>query len=390
MHVSMVFASVSRKAGGLLGVGQRLAQELARLPAARVDVIGLADEFSERDASDWAPVPVHTGKLLGPRILGWSPRYRTYLAERRPDLIHQHGIWTLSSFETERYSRAHHVPLVVSLHGMMDPWAVQNSSFKKRIAWLSYQQRNLEQAQALLVTSIREAEMLRSLGIQSPIALIPNAVDRIIGAHPAPWREELGDQRRVLLFLGRLHPKKGVSELLHGFASFRQGHPEHADTWSLVITGWDDGGYEEEFRSLARKLGLAEPALLWTGPLFGRDRDAALSHADAFILPSHSEGMPLAALEALSAGVPVLLTNECNLPIVFEHQAGISISATEDGVVHGISTLTSLSSPEREKMGERGEALVQESFTWSKVAEDTMRIYRWLLREGEKPAELLI
>lgn len=390
MNVSFVFASVSRKAGGLFGAGRRLAQELARLPETHVGAIGLTDEFTKLDAEEWAPVPVVTGTRRGPNVLGWSPGYRTFLRASRPDLVHQHGIWTLSSLETARYARQSGTPLVVSLHGMMDPWAIRHSQLKKRIAWIAYQRENLARAGALLVTSLREAEALRGLKIQTPIALIPNGVDPIETSGPAPWCDRIEAHRRVLLFLGRIHPKKGIEELLRGFASFREQDPERAAHYSLVITGWDDGGHEERLRALGRNLGLTEPSLLWTGPLFGKERDNALTHASAFILPSFSEGMPLSALEALRAGVPVLLTPECNLPLVFERQAGLRILANAESITKGIEAFAALPDHERSALGARGRALAEEAFTWVKIAHDTRRIYSWMLAEGEMPAELFV
>lgn len=390
MNISMVFGSVSRRAGGLFGAGRRLAQELHKLPETRVSAIGLTDEFTAADLNEWAPVPVFTRNVRGPTALGWSPGFQEVLRDDQPDLVHQHGIWTLSSLEISRYVRGSGTPHVISLHGMMDPWALRNSRFKKRLAWIAYQRRNLERAGALLVTSLREAEALRKLEIRTPIALIPNGTDPISKGGTAPWRGRIPSDRRVVLFLGRIHPKKGIRELLHGFAAFRQSHPELAQSWTLVVAGWDDGGHEAGYRALARELQLVEPSLLWAGPLFGPERDGALCAADAFILPSFSEGMPLAALEALSANTPVLLTDECNLPTVFGEHAGLRIEPNEASVAKGLHKLASLSEADRLEMSHRGEKLVLDSFTWRKVTEDTMAIYRWLLDLGEAPAHILV
>lgn len=390
MHVSLVFASVSRKAGGLFGVGYRLAQELERIDQVSASVVGLVDEFTCEDRALWAPVSVCTFPLQGPRLLGWSPGYQRELTRLRPDLVHAHGIWTFSSLETMRYARAHQLPYLISLHGMIDPWALRNSRNKKRVAWALYQRKSLEEAGALIVTSTREADTLRSLGISAPIALIRNGVDPITVAASSPLEGRVPPGRRTLLFLGRIHPKKGLAELLQGFARFKKSAPELAERWSLVITGWDDGGHDARYRSLASSLGLDEPSVLWTGPLFGEQRDAALAHADAFILPSFSEGMPLAVLEALSASTPVLLTPECNLKVVAPSGAGISIAPSAEGVTRGLVELASMSEEARRAMGQRGKALVSSSFTWSGIAADHVRIYRWLLGKAEEPSDLLL
>jgi len=389
MHVSFVFASVSRKAGGLFGVGHRLAQELSKLEEIGASVLGLVDEFTDQDRALWAPVSVCAFPAQGPTSLGWSPGYQRELIRLRPDVVHAHGLWTLGSFEAMRYARAHRVPYLLSLHGMADPWALRNSRYKKRVAWALYQRKSLEEASALVVTSKREADALRSLGVTAPIALVQNGVDPIATSPVSPFEGRVPPARRTLLFLGRIHPKKGLAELLQGFAHFKQSSPELAERWSLVVTGWDDGGHEARYRALASSLGLDEPSLIWTGPLFGEQRDAVLAHADAFILPSFSEGMPMAVLEALSASTPVLLTPECNLPMVAPSGAGVSITPSAEGVTKGLRELATMSDEARRAMGERGAALVSRSFTWSGVASDTVRIYRWLLGEAEEPSDLL-
>lgn len=389
MHVSLVLASVSRKAGGLFGIGCRLAQELSKIEKVSASVLGLVDEFTSQDRDLWAPVSVCTFPVQGPKILGWSPGYQKELTRLRPDIVHAHGIWTLGSLETMRFARAHRIPYLLSLQGMIDPWALRNSRNKKRVAWTLYQRKSLEEAGALIVTSTREAETLRSLGISAPIALIRNGVDAIATGSASPLEGRVPPGRRTLLFLGRIHPKKGLAELLQGFARFKQSSPELAERWSVVITGWDDGGHEAGYRALASSLGLDEPSLIWTGPLFGEQRDAAIAHADAFILPSFSEGMPMAVLEALSAGTPVLLTPECNLPMVAPSGAGVSITPSAEGVTRGLRELATMSDDARQAMGKRGADLVSRSFTWSGVASDTVRIYRWLLGEAEEPSDLL-
>src|SRR5690606_26820959 len=177
MNVSFVLASLSRNAGGLFESGRRLGQELHRLPDTHVSVIGLRDEFTAADAPLWDPLTVAPCTQRGPRILGWAPGHARALARQYPDLVHQHGIWTLGSFETTRFCRAARLPLVVSMHGMIEPWALEHSRWKKRAAWLAYQADNLRYASCIVVTSKAEASYVRDCKITTPIAVIPNGVD---------------------------------------------------------------------------------------------------------------------------------------------------------------------------------------------------------------------
>jgi poly(glycerol-phosphate) alpha-glucosyltransferase len=280
--------------------------------------------------------------------------------------------------------------LVVSIHGMIEPWAQKNSKWKKRAAWFAYQSENLKQAGCIIVASQTEAGYVHDCKVTTPIAVIPNGVDLAGETNTGPaWQNALGAERRVLLFLGRIHPKKGVFELVRAWAQFVNSYPDRARNWSLVVTGWDDGGHDGKLRALAHTLGLSAPTFHMTGPLFGPDRDAALAHAHAFVLPSHSEGMPLAALEAMATGLPLLLTVACNLPQVTEAGAGLRIGPTVNGICDGIVRLAALTGEQHADMAHRAKELAQQVFTWPRAARDTARVYSWLLGAGPRPSDLL-
>lgn len=390
MNVSFVLGSLSRSAGGLFDSCRRLAQELHQLPDTRVSVVGLRDAFTDVDEPKWAPLSVAACEPRGPRVLGWAPGCAAALTRNQPQLVHQHGIWTLGSLEVRRFARASRIPFVVSVHGMLNPWALGRSKWRKRAAWLAYQSDNLKHAGCIFVNSRAEARAVRDCNIAAPIAVVPNGVDTREPPTRAPaWRPVLGQERRVLLFLGRIHPIKGVFELLRAWAQFTRRYPDRARNWSLVITGWDDGGHEASLRQLANELGLTAPSLHFTGPLFGEERDAALAHASGFVLASHSEGMPMAALEALSAGTPLLLTDACNLAQVAESGAGLRLDASVDGICEGILGLAALTEEQHREMSARAARLAGETFAWPRIAEDTRRVYAWLLGNGPRPTELL-
>lgn len=390
MNVSFVLPSLSRNAGGLFDIGRRLAQELHRLAGTHLSVVGLRDEFTDADAPHWSPLVTAPCERLGPSILGWAPSYGGALVQQHPDIVHQHGIWTLGSVETSRFCRASRVPLVVSVHGMIEPWALQNSKWKKRAAWLAYQSSNLQNAGCIVVNSKTEAGYVRACQVTSPIAVIANGVDQPVQSNSLPaWHDALGAERRVLLFLGRIHPKKGVFELVRAWARFVNDYPDRARNWSLVVTGWDDGGHEPKLRALAQTLGLRAPSFHMTGPLFGTARDAALSHAHGFVLPSHSEGMPMAALEALATGAPLLLSDACNLPQVAEAGAGLRVDATVDGICDGLLRLAALTHEQHSDMATRAKQLAERVFSWPNAARDTARVYSWLLGAGPRPTDLL-
>ena len=152
---------------------------------------------------------------------------------------------------------------------------------------------------------------MRNYGLQNPIAIIPNAVDLPREGHEAGepnWADVVPADAKVLMFLGRIHPKKGLSNLMRAWAEVRRESPSAAERWQLVIAGWEQGGHQQELERLSAILGL-QASVHFVGPQFDEGKAATLNRADAFILPSFSEGLPVAVLEAWSYRLPVAPNN---------------------------------------------------------------------------------
>ena len=222
--------------------------------------------------------------------------------------------------------------------------------------------------------------VFRILFALSPMASISRVRIRHSGA-------ALQIERKVLLFLGRIHPNKGLVNLLNGWKQIQQG-PEGrrpaSGQWMLAIAGWDQGGHEKELKTQAANLGLGE-SVAFLGPKFGEEKDAWLRRCDAFVLPSFSEGLPMAVLEAWSYAKPVLMTPQCNLPVGFSAGAAIQVETSADSIRAGIHTAMEMGDTGRESMGQRGRALVTKDFSWPQVAEQVKKVYDWVLGSGEVP-----
>jgi poly(glycerol-phosphate) alpha-glucosyltransferase len=196
--------------------------------------------------------------------------------------------------------------------------------------------------------------------------------------------------RKVLLYQGRIHPKKGLQNLLRAWAELRR--PEQ---WLLTIAGWDQGGHEAELKQFAGDLRLVwadkrsalemGTSVVFPGPQFGAAKDKWLQRCEACILPSFSEGLPMAVLEAWACAKPVLLTPQCNLPEGFSAEAAMTIGTKPDTIVVGLQELFQASSSSLEAMGLRGLALVRHSFAWPKIAADLRAVYDWMSAAAPKP-----
>src|SRR4029077_16941641 len=167
----------------------------------------------------------------------------------------------------------------------------------------------------------------------------------------------------ILLYLGRLHPKKNVANLIRAWKQSLNSDPSAREDWAMAIAGWDQAGYERELKTLTSDYGLMA-GVRFLGPLFGQEKDAAYRACDAFVLPSLSEGLPMAVLEAWAYAKTVLMTPECNLPEGFAAGAAVQIGTTPGEIAAGLRELTEISDSDRTVMGDRGRALVATKFSW--------------------------
>jgi poly(glycerol-phosphate) alpha-glucosyltransferase len=272
---------------------------------------------------------------------------------------------------------------------MLDPWALSQSRRRKQLAWHLFERGNLQRARAIQVLTTAEASAVRRLGITTPIALIPNGValppqpaPEAAPPLPAPWADQVPAGERVLLFLSRFHPKKGLDPLLQAWQAVELEARRLG--WWLALAGYGDGG------DLAGRVTAAQARqdlqrVVVLGPCFGKQKQACLASASAFVLPSLSEGLPMAALEAMAYRLPCLLSAACNLPLAFERGAALPAEPEPALLADRLTRLFQLSCAEREAMGAAGRSFVQAHYSWEKAAEQTHGLYRWMLGGGERP-----
>jgi poly(glycerol-phosphate) alpha-glucosyltransferase len=398
MKIAFLCASISRAGGGIFEAEKRLAQALARDQHLDVEIFGQTDPFTAADLASWSPLRPRHFSALGPALLRYSPGLRDAFLATPADLVHSHALWTYNSILLTRWAQRRRRPYMISLQGLLEPWALQNSGWKKRLALLLYERRSLAGAACLQATAAAEIRSVRELGLRQPVCVIPNGVDLPDLAAPPPAVKNPG-ARRTLLFLGRLHPKKGLPNLLHAWAATKARGGAAAE-WTLKIAGWDQGGHEEKLKRLASRLGLAwrdagprettsRDDVIFAGPQFGIDRDACYRQCDGFVLPSFSEGLPVAVLEAWSYARPVLLTPGCNLPEGLAARAAWTMEPHPDDIARALGEFFRTSEDERAMTGQRGRRLVEERFTWTKIAAQASAVYSWLLGQGPKPDNIV-
>jgi poly(glycerol-phosphate) alpha-glucosyltransferase len=367
----MLAGSATTAFGGVSQAMQSLSRALAARGNVEVEVFSL-----RRDAGtvlDFGGIPVHVAPVIGPRGFGYAPELLAMLRRRELDCLHVHGVWMYLSVAARRWHAATGRPYVVSPHGMLDEWAMQSRSLKKRAARLLYEDAHLGGAACLHALCEAERRSIRRLGYEAPICVVPNGVESMSEAGDPPrWRKTYGEGANVLLFLGRVTPKKHLAELLE---AWRRVLPlATATSWRLVIVGPADPGYGEELTAFIGSAELSGSVTL-AGPAFEDARAAAFRASDAFILPSISEGQPMGALEALSCGLPVLLTPQCNLPEAESAGAAIGIAPDPEGIIPGLIRLFNMTPAARRAMGESGRRLIAAQFDWDVSAASFEDLY---------------
>jgi glycosyltransferase involved in cell wall biosynthesis len=292
------------------------------------------------------------------------------------DVIHNHGLWLMPNVRAAEVAARGRVAFLISPRGMLAPAALAFSRLKKQAFWRLLQGCAVRQAACIHATSEQEYQEIRLFGLANPIAIIPNGIDAPeLTAQPAD-RPVL---ERVVLSLGRVHPKKGLGQLVHAWSKVETRFPE----WRLKIVGPPEAGHDHELRALARALGLARVSV--DGPVYGGAKTAAYREADLFVLPTLNENFGLTVAEALAVGTPTISTKGAPWNGLQSEGCGWWI---DHGVEPLAATLAHAMALPREAlmaMGDKGREWMVRDFSWDRVARDMLKVYRWLVKSGEPP-----
>lgn len=388
MQVGFLTRSLSRDAGGIFEIETALAKELDK-SGCKVTAFGNIDRFTNEDSRAWGLVQTRAYEFFGPDSYRFAPQLRREFLNSDFDICHLHSLWSHTSSIAYKWGELKCRPVVVSPNGMLDPWALAHSAWKKRIVLLLQEKRLLKNAACLHANTEKEAKDFRSLGLGRPIAVISNGVYLPNRLNVDELRAERKGRLKRLLYLGRLHPKKGLVNAISAWGKLHVSMRK--SEWQLVIAGWDQNGHLAELKKLCDTLDLSYSDsltskniesphdIVFLGPTYGRDKEILLSQANAFILPSFSEGMPMSILEAWAFGLPVLLTPFCNLDLGVEHGAAYKIEPTVEGISDGLVFLTDSSSNDLASLGRLGRLLVESQFSWESVAQKMKMVYEWLV-----------
>lgn len=372
MKICIFTESIDKKDGGPSRSVPILARGLAE---AGVDVTLLAVETDEMNT--------HLLEGTSVTLVRVSPfasqgDYMTLLSSAKYDLIHSQCIWVPSYHKVAVAARELNIPLIITPRGTLEPWSLEQKKWKKRLALLLYQKNDLQKSAAILATAEMEAEHVRTLGIKSPIAVIPNGID--VTEYQCRPIDFLPKVKKQIVFLSRIHQKKGIEILINVWQRMRADYPE----WKVVIAGNGEEEYIQQLKTLISTIGLSEVVEI-IPPVFGEAKHKLYMESALFVLPTYSENFGMVIAEALACGVPVVTTNGTPWQELNTEKIGWCVDLSEDNIETAIREALSMPTKILFSMGQKGSEYVRDNYLYTSVAKKNIELYKWILEKGPEP-----
>lgn len=299
------------------------------------------------------------------------------------DVVHTHGIFSFPVLAAYWMCRLHKIPYIVTPHGMLEPWALAYKSWKKDAYFSFLEKPSLQKASAIQMTASSEVKQIHKLKLNTKPIFVPNGIhggdfasfpNSEIFYHQFPETQN----KTLILFLGRIDPKKGLDLLAPAFAQVTQNF---SDT-HLIIAGPDNTGFLPKAENYFIEAGCRE-SVTFTGMLTGELKYAALAAAQIYVAPSYSEGFSMSVLEGMASGLPCIITTGCNFPEAKANQAALEVEINTQAIADGL--LWCLNHPEEAKqMGEKGRQFIFENYTWDKIAAKLVKAYQSIIDPKER------
>jgi glycosyltransferase involved in cell wall biosynthesis len=317
-----------------------------------------------------------------PKRLGSSRQMYDWLKEnsRMVEIFHNHGMWQLNSVYTSYLPNRSCYRIVHSPRGALSEWAMTHGSIFKLPFWHILQKPSLKKIDCFHATAKCELEDIRKLGFKNPVCVLPNGIDV-----PEKSRERV--DTKTLLYLGRIHPKKGLENLL---TAWEKVQSEFVD-WQLQIVG-DDFGYDKrsdylhKLKSFAGGLGCKR--IHFVGSRVGKEKENLYEQGSLFVLPTFSENFAMVVAEALSYSLPAIVTKGAPWSGLIENKAGWHIDIGVEPLVVALREAMAMTHQRRVEMGKNGRDWMKRDFSWTRIGQMMAQTYHWLLRpsELEKPS----
>jgi glycosyltransferase involved in cell wall biosynthesis len=376
VKIIQVLPTLEEEASGPSYSVPRLAEALADLDH-EVSLMTAGGQAVTPDARlDFQRYPRNFGDVPILRVLELSRGLQRALVRTAGDaeIIHANGLWTAPTLYPAWAARRSQAVLVCSPRGTLSPVALARSAWRKRIFWFLAQRHATARASLIHATSDQEYRDIRAFGLRQPVVVIPNGID--VPTTPAAPRAH-GPRR--LLYLGRLHPIKGLESLLRAWADVARNFGD----WELRLVGPGEDSYVSRLAQLATDLQL--PRVSFGGPSYGAAKIREYGSADLYVLPSLSENFGMSIAEALANGLPVITTHGAPWAGVEAKACGWWVAGTTEAIGGALRDALATNPPALTEMGRRGRNWMLADYSWQSVARAMEQAYSWALQGGEPP-----
>lgn len=367
MRILHFIPSIDRTSGGVGAYMQLLAKELGKL--CELTIVTAASEH---------PLPIENARvvMLSTRLSQYRALkkvWRKLLEEVRPDVVHVNCCWMPQSAWTQKWAQQAGYKVVLSPHGMLEPWIMARHYWTRKVPalWL-YQKQAVVKADRLHATAESEKQNLLKLGYNNRITVIANGIDVEQIDIKADW-----ERKNQILFLSRIHVKKGIEFLLEAVAALK----DRLEGYTIRIAGEGEAEYIGQLRQKALQLGI-QNMVDFCGGVYGDRKWELFREADLFVLPTYSENFGIVVAEALACGTPVLTTKGTPWAELESEHCGWWIDLDKSSMVKVLLSFLECTENELESMGQKGRKLVEAKYSTGKIAMDMMNLYRKVINES--------
>jgi glycosyltransferase involved in cell wall biosynthesis len=306
-------------------------------------------------------------KFFDCRVSRWFrllKEFRDFLQKENPAIVHINGIWSPQNWGFQKAAQELGIKVVLSPHGMLEPWILAHNPWKKKLGLFLYQNKAIKKAEHLHVTALMEKESVRNLGYNNQLTIIPNGID----LREIVQKKEFYGTKKII-FLSRIHPKKGIELLLEAWRLI------NTQGWSLEIAGNGDSNYIQLLTQSAADI----TNVHFVGAKYGEEKWDFLKSADAMVLPTHSENFGIVVAEALAVGVPVITTTGTPWEDLNLHQCGWWIDLSVSNLSQALTNVFLKNTSELKEMGLNGRKLIEDKYDINKIGSDIITLYEKIL-----------
>ena len=371
MKVCIAISTIDKTAGGPSRSVPLLAKGLVKC-GVDVTIVTIATSSMNLGVLENSGVKLKILKSLSYSSL------KIFIESERFDIIHSQNLWEPFYHYISIIAQKTGIPYIMTPRGTLEPWSLSQKKYKKKLALALYQKRDLNKSSCILATATMEAENIRKVGINSPIAVIPNGLD--VKEYDCRKISSCERVKKQILFLSRIHKKKGIELLIEAWSVLANNYKD----WQVIIAGNGEQEYITELNNIIHNAGL-QTSVKIEGPVFGKDKIKLYQESALFVLPSYSENFGMVIAEAMACGLPVITTKSTPWGVLNEKSLGWCIELSKDSLVEAINMALSLGQTKLFNMGSKASEYISSTLQYEKVAELNKSVYEWILGKKIKP-----